>query len=190
MPPKKSFTKETVLQHAIQLIREEGIAALSARKLAIQMGSSTAPVYNAFGSMEELQQEVMLLVKEIAMEHMRKDRADRRFLSIGMGFAIFARDDSQLFKAFHLENMHQRHLIDEVFQELKADMVNDVRFTQMPDEDREELLDKMWTFTFGMSTQICFDLIDNPTNEYIEKKLVETGTIIIKDALLKSSNQN
>ncbi len=192
MPPKKSFTKEHILRHALALIKEEGLASLSARKLAQRMGSSTAPVYQAFESMAALQEEVMTLIKEIALDHTKKDHADRRFLSIGMGFIIFARDDKELFKAFHLENQHQRHLVDELFDELKADMLNDARFTHLNDVERQELLDKMWTFAFGMSTQICYGLIESPTDAYIEKKLVDTGTIIIKDALSragKTSNQ-
>lgn len=183
MPPKVIFTKNDVVAQALQVVREEGLNSLSARKIAQKMGSSTAPVYQWFNSMDELLEPVMVKIKSIAMEYMAKKYTGRHFLNIGMGFAIFARDERELFKAFHLENKTHRHLIDEMFVELREDMLRDPRFAEMPAQDRGKLLDKMWTFTFGLSTQICFKTIQNPSNDFIQRTLIETGTIIITDVL-------
>lgn len=185
MPPKITFTKNDLVQHALQVVREGGLSTLSARKIARQMGSSTAPVYQWFNSMDELLESVMVQIKNIVMGYMSKKYTDRHFLNIGMGFAIFARDEKELFRAFHLENKKHRHLVDEMIVEVMEDMLNDPRFAEMSAKGRSELLDKMWRFTFGLSTQICFELIDEPSNDFIRDTLIETGTIIITDALQK-----
>jgi len=185
MPPKTTFTKEDIIKQAIEVIRTDGPGSLSARKIAQKLGSSTAPVYFSFTSMDEVMDYAMREIKEIALQYMHKPYTDRYFLNIGMGFAIFARDEKELFRALHLENKKHRHLLDELFSTLREDMLKDPRFTKMPDEDRLALLDKMWRFTLGLATQICFDLIENPTNKFIEETLSETGKIIIADALQK-----
>lgn len=189
MPPRVTFTKEDVVEHALQVIREGGLSSFSARQIARKMNSSTAPVYQWFNSMDELLEAIMVRIKERMLEYMRKKYTDRHFLNIGMGFAIFARDEKELFKAFHLENKKLRHLIDDLFHELLDDMVNDPRFAEMSAEARGKLLDKMWRFTFGLSTEICFDIIKNPSNEFIQQTLLETGAIIIADALRKPEDQ-
>lgn len=190
MPPKATFTKESIIQKSIEVVRETGLRALSARQVAHKMGCSTAPIYQWFKSMEELEREIMLRVKDIALTWMGKAYTDRHFLNIGMGFAIFAREERELFKAFHLENRKHRHLIDDMFLTLQKDMLRDPRFSHMSESGRNDLLNKMWVFTFGLSVQIAFDLIELPSNEYIETVLSETGLIIIADALAKQQKDN
>jgi AcrR family transcriptional regulator len=183
MPPRVTFSKEDLIRHALGLVRDDGLSSLSARKIAQRMGSSTAPVYQWFDSMDALTEQVLIEIKGRALDYMSVPHTSRHFLNIGMGFALFARDEPGLFKAFHLENTPYRYLVDALFVDLKQDMLNDPRFADMPDQSRAALLSKMWTFTFGLSIQICFGLIEHPTNDFIEHTLSETGTIIIKDAL-------
>ena len=189
MPPKATFTKEDIIQYAVQVVREDGLSNLSARKVAQQMGASTAPVYHVFTSMATLAEAVLAHIKALALQYMSVPHTSRHFLNIGMGFAIFARDEPFLFRAFHLENRQHRYLVDALFADLQASMLNDPRFADMPDADRGALLAKMWTFTFGLSIQICYGFIEDPSDAFIEQALHETGTIIIKDALQKLNDR-
>ena len=128
-------------------------------------------------------------IKQMMLHYMHKKYTDRHFLNIGMGLAIFARNERELFKAFYLENRKHRWLLDGVFTELREDMLNDARFADMPVEDRKKLLDKMWRYTFRLSMEICFDLTKDPSDEDIQQTLVETGAIIIADALQRRTDQ-
>ena len=183
MPPKASFTKQDLLEHALQVVREEGLGGLSARRLAQQVGSSVAPIYQSFRSMDDLTRAVLQRIKDMALERMHTEYTERHFLNIGMGFALFARDEKALFKALHFENTDHRDLVDELFKDLQDSMLNDPRFAEMSDELRSGLLFKMWTFTLGLSGQYCFGLIADPTDDEIYRILHETGTIVIRDAL-------
>jgi len=188
MPPSTTFSEQDIIQAALQVVRKDGLASLSARKVAEQLKSSTAPVYYVFKSMDALIVAVLKEVKAMALQYMSVDYTDRHFLNIGMGFAIFAREEPGLFRAFHLENRTQRRFVDELFADLRESMRKDPRFTEMPETDLSALLAKMWTFTLGLSMQICCDGIANPSDAFIRETLVETGTIVIADALARFRN--
>lgn len=186
MPPKVSFTKKNLIVHGVQVIRDEGLGGLSARRLAQQAGSSVAPIYRAFKSMDELTVDVLRRVSSMALEYMQVPHTERHFLNIGMGFAIFARDEKALFRALLFENTEHRYLVDELFAEMRTSMRKDPRFEEMPNVPLQDLLFKMWTFTIGLSAQYCFGGVENPTNDEIYQTLHETGTIVIKDALARN----
>lgn len=54
MPPKPKFTREEVVDTAIELIKDKGIEALTARELGAKLGSSARPIFTVFRNMEEL----------------------------------------------------------------------------------------------------------------------------------------
>ncbi len=64
MPPKTRYTRETVLEAALQVVRIEGLAALSARSVAKELGSSTAPVSSCFENMQALSDAVVAAIIE------------------------------------------------------------------------------------------------------------------------------
>lgn len=45
MPPKAKFTKEQIVNAALDIIRENGTSELTARALGKRLGSSPAPFY-------------------------------------------------------------------------------------------------------------------------------------------------
>ena len=60
MPPKFKFTREEIIQAALDLTRESGIAAVTARGLGAKLGSSVKPIFSLFENMEEVQNEAAL----------------------------------------------------------------------------------------------------------------------------------
>lgn len=58
MPPKPRFTREELVDAALDIVSRKGIEALTARELGEALSSSARPIFTVFRSMEELQQEV------------------------------------------------------------------------------------------------------------------------------------
>ena len=56
MAPKNKFTKEEMTGAALRIVRAKGIDGLTAKTLADELGTSTQPVFTAFGSMESVRQ--------------------------------------------------------------------------------------------------------------------------------------
>lgn len=61
MPPKVKFSKEAIIGTALQLVREEGMASLTARALAEKLGATPRVIFGQFANMAELQTERLLL---------------------------------------------------------------------------------------------------------------------------------
>ena len=71
MPPKPRFTREEIVDTALDIVSRKGIEALTARELGEALSSSARPIFTVFRSMEEQLgrmlstefQAMMLLVK-------------------------------------------------------------------------------------------------------------------------------
>ncbi len=50
MPPRTRYTPERILDAALALTQREGLAAVTARQLAAELGCSTAPLFTQFAS--------------------------------------------------------------------------------------------------------------------------------------------
>ena len=106
MPPSVRFSREAVLNAAYQLIRREGVAALNARSVAKELGGSTQPIFRLFSGMEELKLAVTEMTLLAWKERLRTRLQTSAFpyLSIGMSFLLFARDEPELFKLLFMRD--------------------------------------------------------------------------------------
>ncbi len=55
MPPSVRYSREEIGREAYELVREQGIDALTARDLAARLGVSTRPIFTAFLNMDDLE---------------------------------------------------------------------------------------------------------------------------------------
>ena len=94
MPPKCRFTREEIIQAALDLTAEKGVGALTARGLAQRLGSSAKPIFGLFANMEEVQQEVVKAANLRYQEYLRQDMSAGRYppyKASGMAYIRFAR---------------------------------------------------------------------------------------------------
>ncbi|MFH1862774.1 MAG: hypothetical protein ABH878_08180 [bacterium] len=186
MPPKTQFSPEDVAQAAFDVVREQGIEALSARRVALRLKSSVAPVYTCFNSMSELKQQVLLKARDLLYQYTTTTYTSRVFLNIGTGMVLFARDHRQLFRALFLTDSDHRVILDELFDVFKMEMRNDARLVSLSDSECEALLTKMWIFTHGLASLICVGLIEDHTQNFIVETLSSVGSLIIQQILADS----
>ena len=80
LPPKPKFTKDEITNAALTVAREKGIGAVSAREVAVVLGTSTRPIFTYYHTMDELKKEVRLFAENIFRQYVEKDwRWNRRF---------------------------------------------------------------------------------------------------------------
>ncbi|MEW5815193.1 MAG: helix-turn-helix domain-containing protein [Spirochaetota bacterium] len=179
VPREITFTRETVLKAAVELLRQEGWENLSTRKLAERLHSSVAPVYSVFGSMEELSSEVLQKVAKMIEDNTRRSYTDLPFLNIGVGIAVFARDEPNLFRAlFHYRHNFNAILInfhDSILHRMKQDP----GLHRLSDGSLRRLLSTLWLFTLGLATAIINRQISDSSTENISSLLKNIGNVLI-----------
>lgn len=103
MAPRLKFTKEQMITAALDLVRREGTAALTARSLAEALGTSTQPVFTCFGSMDEAKREVKTAAQSLFREYIKNGLdSDIPFFGVGMQYIAFAKDEPQLYRLLFL----------------------------------------------------------------------------------------
>lgn len=182
MPPKYTHTRVEIIQAAFEVIREKGLAELSARHVAQRLNSSVAPVYSYYASMDELRRDALLKAKELLFVYATRPYSERVFLNLGMGAVLFARDESRLFRALFLECGQFKDILDGILATMREEMDKDQRAVEMSPEAKDTFLRQMFVFTYGLATLVCVDLVADRSDEYIRSLLERVGAVILKSA--------
>lgn len=153
MPKQVSITKEIVDQTAFELVRTQGMQALTARSIAEQVGCSTQPIYKVYKNLDELREHIILMVTEFSGELIfHYDKTPLPFLNAGLGYIHFAATEKVLFRVFTIEN----HLGSPVFGPLEdpylyglmEDLLGD---SPLNPEERRELFLNTMIYTNGLA---------------------------------------
>jgi AcrR family transcriptional regulator len=158
--PADPVVRSALIETAAELVATEGRAALTLRRLAKEVGTSTMAVYTHFGSMQELRREVRregfarLRSREAAVRETKDPMADLTLL--GAAYYLCATDSPNLYRAMFLDGP-----VDEADLETGLDtfmyLVKGVdrcleqgRFPRVRSADPAELALDLWGLTHGL----------------------------------------
>ena len=103
MAPKNKFPKERMIEAALQVVRENGIDGLTAKTMADELGTSTQPVFTAFGSMDTVKQEVYAAAVRVYDGYVAAGLKEKiAFFGVGMQYIRFAREEPELYRFLFL----------------------------------------------------------------------------------------
>jgi AcrR family transcriptional regulator len=178
-PRELAFDKATVLKAAVDLVREKSWKGLTARAVAERLGSSVAPVYSTFGSMEALEREVLEEARRRLDAKTAFPYTDKPFLNIGAGIVVFAREEGQLFIAlFHTRHNHPE-VVEKVSASILERMKSDPMLRSLSDPSLERLLHYLGTYTLGLAASIVYGQTEDPSTENIIHLLMNAGNMMI-----------
>lgn len=157
MPPSPKFTKEEIVDAALQIVSERGEGALTAREVAAALGSSARPIFTVFSNMEELQQEVINAAWDkynaFVSQSMNFTPAFKKF---GMLMIQFAKTEPKIFQLLFMTEDSAAENLDDIFNYLGetahmcVDIIqNDYKLSQ---SDAKKLFELMWIFAFGIAS--------------------------------------
>ena len=95
MSRRPSTTKEEMVEAALELVRREGAAALTARSLAAELGCSTQPIMYRFPDLAELRD---LVYQKADEYHSAYLLAAQDLLGMGLRYVQFAAEEANLFR--------------------------------------------------------------------------------------------
>ncbi len=156
MPPKCRFTREEIIQAALDLTAEKGVGALTARGLAQRLGSSAKPIFGLFANMEEVQQEVVKAANLRYQEYLWQDMSAGRYppyKASGMAYIRFAREQKELFKLlFMRDRTHEEKAAGDELEALLGLIQKNMGLSR---DDAYRFHLEMWIYVHGIATMIA-----------------------------------
>ena len=103
MAPKNKFTKEEMVAAAVRVVRSGGTGALTAKTLADALGTSTQPIFTAFGSMDGVRQAVYAAAVRVYGGYTDTGLREKiPFFGVGIQYIRFAREEPALYRLLFL----------------------------------------------------------------------------------------
>lgn len=162
MPRKFMFTREEVLAAALDLVREHGIDAVTARGLGERLGSSSKPIFSLFENMEDLLKAVMDAANELYKSYLQEGMKSGKYppyKASGMAYIRFAKEEKELFKLlFMRDRTHEK--IDDGREELKP-LLEVLQKNLGLDEENAYLFHlEMWIYVHGIATMLATSYLE------------------------------
>lgn len=184
MPPKAKFTREEIVEAALEIVRGEGFSALTARALGTKLGSSSRPIFTVFQSMEEVQRAVVDAAKTLYSEYVQKGLSDTlAFKGVGTQYILFSVNEPKLFQLlFMKENTNVPELssvlpvIDDNYDAILSSVRNGYG---LPVEAAEKLYRHLWIYTHGIAV-LCATKMCRFTGEEISGMMTEVFIGLLK----------
>ena len=185
MPPKCKFTREEIIKTALDLTREQGINAVTARALGAKLASSSKPIFSVFENMEEVQAEVGKAAKALYAEYIQVGlQQEPAFKGVGMQYILFAIKEPKLFQLLFMSEQPQKPsvagvlpIIDESYDQILQSVQNGY---ELGEKDAENLYRHLWIYSHGIAV-LCATKMCSFTAEEIGKMMSEVFASLLKE---------
>ncbi len=165
MPPKPKYTKEEIASAAFEIIKKDGLSALTARDLGAYLGTSSRPIFTYFRTMEELK----LAAREIALREFIDYVSDYReytpaFKRIGMMIVSYGIHKPELFKLLFMQEHKEKRGFGSTISDLGeiSDVCTELIMKEygMTGEQAELIFEQMWTQAYGLGVMCAMGVCD------------------------------
>ena len=185
MPPKCKFTREEIIQSALEMARSEGVSAITARALGAKLGSSSKPIFSVFENMEEVQAEVQKAAKALYAEYVQIGlRQEEAFKGVGRQYILFAIKEPKLFQLLFMSEQPQKPsvagilpIIAFIYDQILQSVLNGYG---LGEKDAENLYRHLWIYTHGIAV-LCATNMCCFTAEEISDMMTEVCRSLLKE---------
>ncbi len=184
MGPKVKFTREQIIDAAFEIAKTEGINAITMRKIAEQIGSSVAPIYVNFKSIDELNEALIDRIISISQELLSEESSGNPFYDIGRASLRFASEYSLIFRDLVMTNNSSIKVYDEkIIPALIEEMKKDPELEGFSEDELMTILFKMRIFQLGLSIMVANGLVPEV---YEIQDLMDLLSSAANDAILST----
>lgn len=184
MPPKAKFSREQIIDAAIDIVREDGFDALTSRALGTKLGSSARPIFTVFQNMEEVQQEVIITAKQKYREYISKGLSqDLAFKGVGMEYILFSINEPKLFQLLFMTEQSQipdLTVVLPLIDDSNEQILRSIQSGYEIDKSSAEILYRhLWIYTHGIAT-LCATNMCHFTDEEVSSMIRQVCISILK----------
>lgn len=173
MPRKFMFTREEVLAAALDLAREQGIAAVTARGLGEKLGSSSKPIFSLFENMEDVLSAVMEAADELYQNYLKEDMESGKYppyKASGMAYIRFAKEEKELFRLLFMRDRSHESIEDKEENKPFIELIK--QNLGISEEDAYLFHLEMWIYVHGMATMLATSYLELD-EEFISRVLTD-----------------
>ena len=180
-PPRKTFTKERIIDTALRIIDQKGWAKLNARAIAKELNSSTMPIYSYVKSMDEIATILRERVFEMLVDYQARIYTENLFMNLAIGYVTFAKEKKNLFRFYFIDQARETPEEEQVrmhrmvFEKLGKENPMDEYFKGVPEESRRKISTMAWIFTHGLAMLVNSGMLENPGDDEIRELLNSNG---------------
>lgn len=175
MARKESITKKMILEAAFAMTREEGLGAVTARRLADHAKCSTQPIFRIYRGMEELYNDIyeraISYFSDYYTNFMSKD--DTPFVNLGLAYIKFAELEPWLFKLLFLEPKRNQRSLYELLNGSAGALVKEINKAKADGVAQpQEVFMMMWILIHGAACMVItgdYDLSEVQTLELLKE---------------------
>lgn len=160
MPPRFKYTKEQIIQTALELAREGGIAAVTAKSVGAKLNSSVKLVFGQFANMEEVKNEVLKEAYQFWRNYIQSAMGKNEYptcatsgLAYGMAYIQFAKEEKELFKLLFMRDRSGEVIDDSVDMKPVIEAIQ--RASGLSAEEAYMVHTEMWIFVHGIATMVA-----------------------------------
>lgn len=187
MPPKAKFTKTEIIQAALEIVRSDGLNALTARALGQKLGSSARPIFTIFSSMDEVCREVVAATKRLYAGYVEQGLIQKEipaFKGVGMQYIRFALSEPKLFQVLFMSEQSKKPAVEEILPEIEEHYQQIIDSLQssyiLSRQDAKWLYRHLWIYSHGIAV-LCATNMCTFTPEEIGTMLTEVFVAMLKE---------
>lgn len=160
MPPKAKFSRKEIIDKALEVVRESGEGALTARSLGEKLGSSARPIFTVFSSMEEVAREVYAAATAVYNGYVKEGLTETpAFKGVGRAYIRFAAEEPKLFRLLFMKEQPSKpdknHILAVLDENSDAILKSIQDGYGLSRENSEELYLHLWIYSHGIAVLIA-----------------------------------
>ena len=160
MPPKCRFSREEIIAAALEITRERGIEAVTARSLGEKLGSSSKPIFSVFENMEEVFEETLKAARGVYNGYIAGALAsEQAFREVGTQYIVFAVKEPMLFQLLFMKEQTEKRsalgilpMIDDNYEQILQSVIDGYGVNK---DEAKGLYRHLWIYTHGIASLIA-----------------------------------
>lgn len=172
MAPKPKYTKEQIVDTAVDIIRDSCVENITAQEIARRLHTSTRPVFTYFNTLEDLRTAAILRAKQLYNAYADRGLAmTPAFKGYAMEYIHFAAQEPSLFRLLFMGKSRQQSLLRFLDMEGHLPVVREALMTtfHLTPEQADWLYQNMWLYAHGLAALCASEAVHFTQTEIAEK---------------------
>ncbi len=172
MPPKAKFTRDEIIDAAVDIIRDSSIEAITAQELGRRMGSSSRPMFTWFNTLEELRAAAKERARSIYNEYAERGLAmTPAFKGFAMEYVRFAGEEPSLFRLLFMRRGEPMNLLEFLDREGHLQPIREtiMETFHLDRAQADWLYENMWLYAHGIAALCASEVVQMTETEISEK---------------------